>query len=133
MDGLARAALLAEAADQVPVGFDGDHGVRVVGREADRVRAGDGDSDRRGLVGQVVQLRALDLEVPALVADVLAGEELPDDLDGFLQAFVADPRCRPAGPGDVLVEVLPAPRPRVNRPPDSTPTVAACCATTAGW
>ena len=32
--------------------------------------------------------------MPALVADVLAGEELPDDLDGFLQAFVADPRYR---------------------------------------
>jgi hypothetical protein len=125
--------LLAEAADQVLVGFDGDHGVRVVGREADGVRAGDGDADRRGLAGQVVQLRALDLEVPALVADVLPGEELPDDLDGFLQAFVPDPRNRPAAPGDVLLRFSPAPRPRVNRPLDSTPTVAACCATTAGW
>jgi hypothetical protein len=36
-------------------------------------------------------------EVPALAADVLAGEELPDDLDCFLQAFVADPRSRLAG------------------------------------
>ncbi len=61
---------------------------------------------RRRLIGKVVQLRALYLEVPALVADVLAGEKLPDDLDGFLQAFVADPRSRPAAPGDVLVEVL---------------------------
>jgi hypothetical protein len=54
-----------------------------------------GLSQRRGLVGQVVQFRALYLEMPALVADVLAGAELPDDLDGFLQAFVADPRSRP--------------------------------------
>ena len=69
--------MLAKAANQVPVGFDGDHGVRVVGREADGVRAGDRDADQRRLVGQVVQLRALYLEVPALVADVLAGEELP--------------------------------------------------------
>jgi hypothetical protein len=44
----------------------------VVGRQADGVRAEDGDADRRGLAGQVVQLRALYLEVPALVSDVLA-------------------------------------------------------------
>jgi hypothetical protein len=34
-------------------------------------RAEDGDADQRGVVGQAVEFRALYLEVPSLVADVL--------------------------------------------------------------
>ena len=98
MDGLARAALLAEAAaNQVP--FSSTVIMASAWSAARRIESGPETAIPTGGAwsGRSYSF-ALDLEVPALVADVLAGEELPDDLDGFLQAFVADPRCRPTGP-----------------------------------
>lgn len=57
-----------------------------------------------------------------------------DDLRSLSQPLVPNPGHRPSPAGHVLAEVsFPAPVPSVNRPSDSTPIVAAFCATTAGW
>ena len=48
-----------------------------------------------------------------VLAGIRAGEGLPDDFDGFLQALVADSRSRAAGPGDVLVEIWSVPVPDI--------------------
>ena len=102
-------------------------------RKVDGVRAGYRDPDLNRGIRQVVELGAFHLEVAAAEADVLAGEQGADDLGRFAQPLMADPGGGPATADHVLVEVLARAQAEGEPVSDSTPTVAALCATTAGW
>ncbi len=92
-----------------------------------------------GLLGHRPQPGRLELEEPAVVLDVLAGErgveQLLDDLDRP-RTSASDPLAglRPVAGDDVLVERLArSRRPSQVRPGYIASRVAAACATIAGW
>ena len=79
-----------------------------------------------------VDAGVLDLEVPSVMVDLLAGPQLADDLDRLLEHLLADVDGRPLRTHDVLVERLAGPEPSQNRSPESAAVVAAAWAMTAG-
>ena len=63
----------------------------------------------------------------------LAGEQPVDDFDRFDETFEPGRRFRPVFADDVLVQRLAGAKPRKNRPGNIASSVAAACASTAGW
>ena len=88
--------------------LDGDHHVGELPGDLAGLLTGDGDADRHPLLGQVPELRRLDVEVLAAEVGVaVAVEELADDPDRLDEHLLPDVGARPAAADDVLVEVLP--------------------------
>ena len=84
-----------------------DQAVGPLGAGAGR-RHADRGADQGGLdLGQRPQPRPVDVDQP-VVADLLAGQQRPDDVDALPQPRVAQLLARPALPGDVLVGRLAA-------------------------
>ena len=86
---------------------DGDQAVGPAGHPSGGLRADRGADQRWRRRRARPQLGPVDGD-QAPVADGLAGEQGPDDLDTLQQAVVAGLLVGPSGPGDVLVERLPA-------------------------
>ncbi|CAM5734228.1 hypothetical protein SFUMM280S_05052 [Streptomyces fumanus] len=115
--GLAAAAVPVEGVQQLRLRLGGDHQVGQFARELRRPLAGDGDPDRRGAVRQVPQLGGLHVEVGAVVGDVTAVEQRPDDLHGLPEHLVPHVHGRPAAAHHVLVEVLARAQPQPGTGP----------------
>ena len=83
-------------------------------------------------IGQIPHPRGVDGVVLAAVGDEVAAEQRADHLDRLLEHLLT--RLDGGQPSPIVCSLRfsPLPRPRVNRPSDSTPMVAAFWATTAG-
>ena len=103
-----RAAPVVPPGDQILVGLGGDEVVGQRGELLHRALTGHRRRDGHRNLGHVPDARGVDLEVVTLPVDELAGEQFPDDPDGFGQHLLAARHGRPAVTHNVLVEVLPA-------------------------
>src|SRR3954451_11701701 len=92
-----------EAFDDRRIRGEVDQAVADAPRELGGGRTCRGDDDRRRLVRSGVETGVLDREVPAVMVDVLARPQRPDDVDGLLEHFRANIVRWPARAHDVLV------------------------------
>ena len=130
---LARPARALERRDDVCVGRGRDEAVADAARELRGVRLRCGDEDVDAAVRDVVDAGVVDGVVLAAVRLLAALPEEPEDADRFLEHLEALVRERPAAAEHVLVEVLAAADSEEEAAGIMQPTVAAACATIAGW
>ena len=104
--GRLAAGLLLERRHHVRVVLGADEAVGDPAGDLECLGAEGRHVDRWRLLGQRVDPGGVDLVVPTLPGDDLAGPELPDHLDGLLQHLEADVERRPWPAEHVLVERL---------------------------
>ena len=133
MPRLPGAARGVELLPELRLRLHSDERIAVAARHLTTRGARRGDADRRRFGREIPQACVLGLEVLATERHGLAIEEPAHDLERLREHLMTDVHGGHDVPVTCSLRCSPAPTPSVKRPSESNCTVAAFCATTAGW